>query len=465
MIKCPNCTGELKFKPTDKQVVCEYCGSKFDPKELKAKVKMAGEVKEDKKEKEEKKETYEGKGYTCSQCGATLLTFDETAITFCSYCGSQAMIEEKMMKVNKPDFIIPFEKSREDCINAYKKKVSKSLFVPKYLKSDVVVEKFRGIYIPYAIYKLEHTGQCHNKGSKYSHRVGDYVYYDDYSISANVDASYEGLSHDLLSKFYDKFSTAVPYNYKKREEFNPNYLIGFYADSGDVDANVYDQEVLRMVNVDANSRLRSNHEFSKYGCSNPTVGLHVVDRKVGMFPMYFLAIRSKDNKKVNYAVVNGQTGEVAADLPIAFSKYLIGSLILAVLVFLLFDHVFVLTPFKVTVFTIISGILSFIFSLVQASKIKEHESHTDDLGYMSINKDTKKTKIHIFQYFIKEIIAIILPILVLFINPVHDYYYYGVCIVALILVILSFYDLVKEHNILVSNKLPQLEKRGGDEHE
>ena len=50
-------------------------------------------------------------------------------------------------------------------------------------------------------------------------------------------------------------------------------------------------------------------------------------------------------------------------------------------------------------------------------------------------------------------------------NPVEDSYYYGASLLALSLVILSFYDLVKEHNILVTNKLPQLEKRGGDEHE
>ena len=48
-------------------------------------------------EENEAVSTYEGKSYSCSQCGAQLMTFDETAITFCSYCGSQAMIESKMM--------------------------------------------------------------------------------------------------------------------------------------------------------------------------------------------------------------------------------------------------------------------------------------------------------------------------------------------------------------------------------
>ena len=56
------------------------------------------------------------------------------------------------------------------------------------------------------IYKLVHNGDCVNKGKKYSHRSGDYVYYDDYDIHAVVDASYDGVSFDLLTKFYDDYS-------------------------------------------------------------------------------------------------------------------------------------------------------------------------------------------------------------------------------------------------------------------
>ena len=50
-------------------------------------------------------------------------------------------------------------------------------------------------------------------------------------------------------------------------------------------------------------------------------------------------------------------------------------------------------------------------------------------------------------------------------NFINDEYYYGAAIISLVLVVISFKDLVKEHNILSSNKLPQLEKRGGDESE
>ena len=461
MIKCPNCTGEMNFDPKAKEVKCQYCGSVFDPKELKATVKTAGEEKQEKKPEE----TYEGQSYTCSQCGATLLTFDETAITFCSYCGSQAMIESKMMKVNKPDFIIPFEKDKNDCIEAYKKKVKQAIFTPNYLKSDVVLEKFRGIYIPYAIYKLEHKGDVNNKGSKCTGRIGDYIYYDDFTITANIDASYDGISYDLISKFYDKFSTAIPYNYKKKEDFNPNYLIGFYADAGDVDSSIYDADVENMIISDTTSHLKRRREFAQHGCYSPIAKIKVSERKVGLFPVYFLAIRNKDNETINYAVVNGQSGEVAADLPISFPKYVIGSLLLSIVFFLLINSFLILNPIKVAIFSVISGVISLIITAVQASKIKSHETHSDDKGYTSVNKDIQKSKTNILKYFIKEVIAIVLPIMAIFLNFVNDAYYYGASLISLGLVLLSFYDLVKEHNILVSNKLPQLEKRGGDEHD
>lgn len=459
MIKCPNCTGELKFNPKDQEVVCEYCGSKFNPKELKEKVKVAGE------EKEKKNEKIEGKSFTCSQCGATLMTFDETAITFCSYCGSQAMIESRMMKINQPDFIIPFSKTKEQCEEAYKKKLKRAWFVPKYLKSDITLEKFRGIFIPYAIYKLEHHGQTSNKGEKYSHRMGDYVYYDKYTITANIDASYDGISYDLISKFYDKYSTAIPYDFTQKEDFNPNYLIGYYADVGDVDSKVYDIDAQEEATKDASNRLNKVDTFHQYGCNHPTMPLEVTERKRGMFPVYFLAIRNKENTRINYAIVNGQTGKVVADLPVSFGKYVIISLIVSIIIFILINNYLILTPMKVTIFSIVASSISLIISIAQSSQISAHEKHSDDKGYNSIIQDKKEEKKSIFILFIKKIIAPALPLAIVALKPVNDMYYYGASLISLLLVLLSFYNIVKEHNILTTSKPPQLEKRGGDEHE
>ena len=417
MIKCPHCGGEVGFDPSKQSVTCPYCRSEFDPSKLEVTVKHAKERKNPLMEN--------GKSYTCSQCGATLMTFDETAITFCSYCGSQAMLEDKIKNVLNPDYVIPFAKTKEECINEYKKKVASAAFVPNYLKEDVVVEKFRGIYMPYAVYKLVFKGNTKNKGSVFAYRGGDYKYYNDYEVTSDVDAEYIGMSYDLASNFYDKFSSAIPFNYKEKKDFNPNYLSGFYADVSNVSGEVYDNDALSVISRDTSVRMGANKDFKKYGCMFPYVPFKVAERKIAMFPVYFLAVRTKDNKSINYAVVNGQTGKVAMDMPVDFKKYIKFSLIIAAVIFVLINWLITIKATTVCFFAIIAGLIAMLISLSQISKINNSRYHLNDKGYYATNKNPEIVKFSKFKYIYKDLIAMIIPVLVLIFNYYsNDLYYY-----------------------------------------
>lgn len=453
MIKCPNCTGELNFDPKATKVVCEYCGSIFDPKELNAKVKVTKEV-----------ETIEGKSYTCTQCGAAVMTFDNTAVTFCSYCGSQAMIEQNMVKQNKPDWIIPFKKDKNDCINAYKSTLNKALFTPNSLKDTATLEKFRGIYMPYCNYDLEFKGRKEFKGSTYSHRSGDYQIYNDYKLDTEIDSYCRGVSYDMSSNFYDDYSQSIPFDTKEKEPFNPNYLPGYYADKPDIPLETYDSIALDVAKSQSKSYLAKHKDFSKFGCYNPMIDYTVKNRSIALYPLYFLAIRDKKEKNVYYAIVNGQTGKVAADLPVSFPKYIIASLILSIVIFLIINSNLVVEPISLCIFSTVMAFISLVMSIYQLSAIEKKANHSDDEGYMAKKENiNKKQKIFKFGYLYKQIIAMILPLIFVFSSVAEDIFFYGSAIISLILVLISFKELVKEHNLLVSNRLPQLEKRGGDE--
>ena len=466
MAKCPHCGAEFEYDVRRKSVFCAYCGSQFDPRELKKDVKTS----------KKREDLISGRTYSCTQCGATLMTFDETAVTFCSYCSSQNIVENEVVKEKAPEVIIPFAKTEEECVNNYKKKISNFLFSPGYMKSDMVVKKFRGIYMPYAIYKLVHNGDTVNRGKKYSHRSGDYVYYDDYDIHAVVNASYDGVSFDLLSKFYDDYSQAIPFDARKAEEFNPSFLAGFYADRGDVDVDTYNSDACTIASRDSTRFLRNVKLYSKYGCTNPTVGFGVSSKKYAMFPMYFAAIGSKDDKHIHYAAINGQTGKVAADMPISFGKYIIFSLIMAIPIFILINMIPMILPKVVNFFVILMAIIAWIICANEIGKCNDRYGRYNDKGYSSLfiieeedgtkkkRKKVKKYKVKA-KYWVKCLVASILSLLVIILDPVHDAYYYGAAIIGLILILSSFYDLVSIHNELVSRPIPQLEKRGGDESE
>ena len=506
MIKCPSCGANLKFKPSTQMLFCEFCRNTIKPEDFKRDAKKARE---------------EGKLYKCTSCGGELLSFDETAVTFCSYCGQQTMIESQLIEKNNPDFIIPFQKEQEECIEAYKKYVSKAIFAPSSMKSEMTLQKLRGIYMPYAIYHFSHEGNTTNSGRKYSHRSGDYVYYDLYSIDADVNADYNGISYDLLSKFQDRFSKAIPFDFTKAIPYSTNYIAGFYADSLDIGKDTYIGPAKSIVEKDASSKMFKNKQIRKYGCTNPSVPMQLKESKVGMFPVYFLSMLDKTGNNISYAVINGQTGKVVADLPIDFKKYILGSLILTIPFFFLLNSFFVFTPTVVLIIGMILGIISLIFSLSQLKELEERENGTvkkeieekktstgaivfvllaimmatvgivkqilsilvESLIFLFVagiikvasTKKTKTTspepvkeeykKIPKMKYIIKPILGIIMGIGVLVINFVNDIYYYGAAVVILALVIWSFYDLVVEHNLLTKNKLPQLEKRGGRENE
>ena len=324
--------------------------------------------------------------------------------------------------------------------------------------------------MPYGIYNLGYHGMTSNQGEKYSKTVGNYTYYDKFTIWANVDADYTGISYDLSSKYFDKFSQAIPHNYQDAVPFEINYLSGFYADLKDVDAGIYNGDAISNVSGDASSRLSKNPVYAKHGCYSPKVNMQVTKIDTGMFPVYFLAVRDTKNKYLHYAVVNGQTGEVAVDLPMSYKKYIVASLLGAIPIFLFLTITSVITPNVTLILSIIMALISMIISNSQLNKLYQHEHYLDDKGYKEEGADNKKKKqrktmpfgTKFFKYLIKQTIGIVLSIFTLMINLPYDIVYYGVSVVSFALILISFFDITKEYNLLVSRKIPQLDKRGGN---
>ena len=535
MYQCPSCGAGLVFNPQNQMLKCHYCNSEYNLKEIEEQ-----ELKSSKEEKglkfettteenENKENVYDAIIYRCTQCGAELLTTDETISTFCSYCGSSALLEKKNTKKEKPSYIIPFTKTKEECEEAYRKKLRTAFFAPSNMAQEQQIQKIRGIYMPYWIYSFEKNGPQSDRGSRYSHRVGDYVYYDDYTITTNVKANYKGVTHDASANFADSLSEAIaPFSIKDKKEFSPTYLSGFYADSEDVNSQEYVQECTQITNNQASIELKKDKTYSKYG-SDPRVNLQCNNVEMGLFPVYFLATKNKTGDRVSYAVVNGQTGKVAAEIPIDFKKYVITSLLLAVPIFFLLNAVFTFTPGKVLIASIIFSIISLIISNNQLNEIFIRENNlrkgknSPKRTTISVTPTKNKTIVLIFMavfavmiFFMgimvgsafgivygilftivpasiilkkpsdrkpnvnikgkykfkdkikklyKPIIAIGIAIIIFILNPVSDMFYYAGAIASILMTIWSFADLVKELNLLTTRKLPHLEKRGGDEHE
>ncbi len=373
MYQCSNCNGNLVFDIASQKLQCAYCSTQYDPYEMDQTI-HANEV-----------DTMDVTMYTCSQCGGELYTTDTAMTSFCSFCGTEALLYSRVEQEKKPEYIIPFKKTKEDCKKAYKKMMRAAIFAPKELKDEKCIDSFRGIYMPYWMYDVNHEKPMDVAGET-SRRSGDYIYTSHYRLTADLDVHYNGISYDGSSSFSDNISEKIaPFQVAHLKPFTPAYMSGFYADTADVDESVYCEDVTRFANDKTGEFIRKHPDCKKYQISQESIDMDLgsaIERTHrAMFPVWFMSYQ-KDGR-VAYATVNGQTGKVVADLPVDLTKYLIGTLALALPIFILLNMFLTVTPG--VLLSIVSGIAAFVAILhaVEIGKIAKKDNYEDDKGKQS----------------------------------------------------------------------------------
>ncbi len=337
MYECPNCGGNLKFDIPSQKLACAYCDARFDPYAIS-------------KEKDAQEDhSFEVTVFRCPQCNGEIYSTDNTAAGFCSFCGASTILSSRLKREDKiVGYIIPFRKAKEECKKEYSKLMRKAFFAPKELKKSEFIDSFRGIYMPYWVYYIQQQGPAALRGKK-SHRRGDYIITEHYNLMLQMDNYYKGISFDASSSFADAISEKVaPYDVKNMTEFAPTFLSGFYADTSDVDASVYEEDARRFA-VEETERFIEKYELTaKYTLEDKDEELErrlntvTAGVDTAMFPVWFLSYRNGD--RVAYATVNGQTGKVAADLPVDIKKYIITSVVMAAGLFFLLNLVLTIQP-------------------------------------------------------------------------------------------------------------------------
>lgn len=377
MLPCPNCGGQMKFNIPTQDLYCEYCGTHMDPYSYE----------EGRNAKEEK--TFDTTVFICPQCGGEIIGEDTSAAEFCSFCGASTVLESRISKERRPNYIIPFQKTKDECKEAYLSFVKKAVFAPKELRDARCIDSFRGIYIPYWAYFVDQKAHVSMPGSK-TYRSGNYMCTDHYALDFDLNAYYKGLSYDASSSFDDSISAGiVPYDVRGMKEFVPSILSGFYADTSDVDCNLYIGDVMSIADDSTMECISKEPEF--YGITpdmkasktsfSRTFNTQCEAVDSALYPVWFMSYRKKD--RVAYAVVNGQTGKVTADLPVDTRKYILISLIAALPIFLLLNLLPVVIPSAlVSIASVFAVITQFIYSS-ELHKIFAREQRSQDKGYLS----------------------------------------------------------------------------------
>ena len=383
MSKCPNCGGALKFDIPSQSMKCDSCASTFNPYEI-----NEGGA--------EESTDYDVTIFRCPNCGGEIISTDETVASFCSYCGSSNVLESRLSKGKKPQLIIPFKKSKKDCINAFEKFIKKAVFAPGSYRKAGQAESFRGIYMPYWLYDMSQRCDISIPTSD-SHRSGDYIITDHYMMKGKLDNYYNGVSYDASSSFADDISSDIaPFNVKDITTFDTSFLAGFYADMADVEAGTYTNTAIDLAQESTYNYLKKSSPMSHENFDKPKdavkksfhTNVNVI--RSAMFPVWFMSYRNKD--RVAYATVNGQTGKVSADVPMSIPKYFALAIAVAVGIFALLQLLFTITPILLALIVSIFGLVSVLTYGSEIKKIVAKENYDDDLGMQAREKYIEEKK-------------------------------------------------------------------------
>lgn len=361
---CPHCGGSVHYEIGENGIRCEYCSGLIDLDSYQAYL--------------DTKQSYQATELCCPQCGAVTLSYDNTLATFCSYCGSSVIFDQRVRETEKPAGMLRFKLGKQAAMNRYRKRVDGVLLAPDWIREEGELHP-TGLYLPYYEYSatMEQPGRYRATKTRV---VGKYNEVSEYEISGVVRADYRGNRFDAAMAFPDAMSeTLDDFDWQGSETFQPGYMAGFYADGSDVEGAEYDPLSMSLILTDINDRTLDYQGMSFNVHKVANENNLILRRKKVLYPVWLLTHRlGKD--RICYGAVNGRSGAVAADIPLDGGKYVKLSLIVASFIALILNAVTTILP---NIFLGCSMLLTAIFGVVLgklAQDVYIRENHLDDVG-------------------------------------------------------------------------------------
>ncbi|MDD3278971.1 MAG: hypothetical protein PHG16_08820 [Lachnospiraceae bacterium] len=333
--RCLNCGGDLAWNAELQSWKCEYCDSTFTLEQLEKAGKA--EVHEESIEKGQEvtgaEKTTDGTSkasgstlveYTCSYCGAKIITDATTAATFCAYCQNPIVISEKLVGDFAPDKVIPFAKEKKTVMMEYKKFVKKPL-TPKLFFEQNTVEKLTGVYIPFFLYDMKEAGSVNVRGTRVStwrDSKNIYTKTDEFQCEITGSMEYSHVPVDSSSKTDDAAMDSIePFRFTDMKDFSPAYLAGYLAERYDEEEeDMQKRAEERIHNTTRQRMLAEAPAYDSASILGDQLQTSVKQRTYVLLPTWILNTKYKD-KEYLFAM-NGQTGKFVGNLPIDIGKLL-----------------------------------------------------------------------------------------------------------------------------------------------
>lgn len=328
--KCPQCGASTAYDVDASGVACEYCGYEgaLDA-EIVGKEADVREFTLEALAIDRRGWGAERRELHCDSCGADLSLAPTDLSSTCPFCASNRVVARtQSLEALRPRFLIPFKLDQDDCRPRARAWLGRGWMHPPELRRAAQILQFRGVYLPYWTFSAEMRAVWQAEiGYERSKR-----YYDHSSktwkTKTVIDWRWESgrvsrAVRDLLESGTTKISHYLleklrPFELQALAEYEPGFLAGWQALAYDIPlptawdtARAKMRELIREACYDdtPTSRVRN---FSMQADFDEETWRYI------LLPVFIAAFRFE--KKVYQVMVNGQTGAVAGQKPVAWWK-------------------------------------------------------------------------------------------------------------------------------------------------
>ncbi len=326
--RCRHCGGTISYSASERQLTCPYCGGSQEV--------AAEEVGQTAAEFEFTLETMERAQYgwgqerrelVCESCGAVVAAAPETLTSTCAFCGSNRVHARDVTgDLLRPTALIPFVVDQDRLRAQVGGWLERGWMHPPELRNVRALRKLTGVYLPFWTFDADihadwraevgtlRTERYRSGGEWKTRTVIDWRWRSGRVRVPIDDHLVAGTSH-VSQVILDR---VAPFDLDELAEYDPGYLAGWQAKGYDVE--------LERAWQDAKDEMRGR---TKKACYTDTGSSHVRNFRMTadfaderwryiLLPVYLVSYPFEG--RTFQVMVNGQTGKVAGQKPVAWRK-------------------------------------------------------------------------------------------------------------------------------------------------